>query len=376
MAGLAATTAALARLQKALGSTLPPLGPGRLQEVSRFGFNPGELRMLTYAPADLTADRPLVVVLHGCGQTAEAYAHGAGWIDLADRLNFALVCPEQSVSNNPSRCFNWFEPADIRRGEGEVASILTMTASAAARFGADATRVFVTGLSAGGAMTSAVLAAYPEVFAGGGVVAGLPYGVAAGMSQALAAMFQDQTRSAAELGRAVREASSHCGPWPRIQVWHGDADATVKPSNADAIVRQWLEVHGLLDTRAEETGPQGWRSWRRNGVALVERRIIPGLGHGVPLSTVGPDGVGHTGPFLLEAGVSSTTELARFWGITDDARGSGAGSASTGRARDADPTAHRAGPVNAEPHAFAPKGGDEGVRAVINRALRAAGLMR
>jgi poly(hydroxyalkanoate) depolymerase family esterase len=365
MAGLGETVAVLARLRRQKTPVPPPRPRGLLSDVVDFGANPGELRMLVHAPAGLASHRPLVVVLHGCTQTAEQYADGAGWIALADRLGLGLLCPEQRPSNNPNRCFNWFERGDARRGHGEAASIRSMIEAAAARFGSDRTQIFVTGLSAGGAMASVMLATYPELFAGGGIVAGLPYGVANGMPQAFAAMFQDGQRSGAELGRLVQQASPHPGPWPRISVWHGSADATVKPSNADAIVQQWLHVHGLEAGSAVGDG-EGHHVWSRHELALVERRLITGLGHGTPLATTGPDGVGRTGPFLLETGISSSLELIRFWGIAaDDGASQASGPQTVPPADAARPTFHE---TPAKP--------EQGVAAIINRALRAAGLMK
>ena len=180
MAGLADTVARLAKARRASLETARP-GTAKMVEVADFGPNPGGLRMLSYRPPALKPGAPLVVVLHGCGQHAEAFAGQAGWLTLADRLGFSLVAPEQSVSNNFNRCFNWFEAADISRDQGEAASIAAMVRHAIAQ-GADPDRVFVSGLSAGGAMAVVVLGAYPELFAAGAVVAGLPYGVADGVS--------------------------------------------------------------------------------------------------------------------------------------------------------------------------------------------------
>ena len=94
-------------------------------------------------------------------------------------------------------------------------------------------------------MTSVMLACYPEVFAGGAIVAGLPYGAAATVKQAFESMFQSPSRPAQEWGELVRNASLHAGPWPRVSVWHGNADKTVIPSNAREILKQWTAVHGL-----------------------------------------------------------------------------------------------------------------------------------
>ena len=187
----------------------------------------------------------LVVVLHGCGQTAAGYDLGTGWSTLAKRYGFALLMPEQQGSNNANTCFNWFNPGDIARGRGEAASIRQMIARMVADHKIDSRRIYITGLSAGGAMTSVMLAIYPEVFAGGAIIAGLPFGIASNVREALGGMMQSTSRPADELGDLVRKASKHKGPWPKVSVWHGSADRTVNPGNANEIVKQWLDVHGL-----------------------------------------------------------------------------------------------------------------------------------
>src|SRR6476660_7035896 len=217
----------------------------RLRAILDFGSNPGNLRMFVYRPPTLAENPALVVVLHGCTQTAAGYDRGAGWSTLADRFGFALLLPEQQRSNNPNGCFNWFQAGDIERGHGEALSIRQMVAKMVSDHGIDPARVFVTGLSAGGAMTSVMLATYPEVFAGGAIIAGLPYGAANNVQQAFENMFQCPPRPARDWGDLVRAASPHRGAWPRISVWHGDADATVIPSNAIEIIKQWTDVHGL-----------------------------------------------------------------------------------------------------------------------------------
>src|ERR1700704_2497084 len=155
-----------------------PAVPSPLVETGHFGTNPGALRMFAFVPEHLQRAPALVVVLHGCGQTAAGYDLGAGWSTLAKRYGFALLMPEQQPANNANGCFNWFNPEDTARDRGEAGSIRQMIARMAGDHKINRRRIFVTGLSAGGAMTTVMLATYPEVFAGGAVIAGLPYGVA------------------------------------------------------------------------------------------------------------------------------------------------------------------------------------------------------
>src|SRR6476660_9549461 len=183
----------------------PARHPTRLRELTGFGGNPGNLRMFAYAPEHLPPKAPLVVALHGCTQTADEFDHGTGWSSLSDSLGFAVVYPQQQPANNPMNCFSWFLPGDIARGHGEALSIREMVEHAIATFAADRRKVFVTGLSAGGAMASIMLATYPEVFAGGAIIAGLPYGCASNVQQAFEAMFEGHAAQA--LGDRVRAAS-------------------------------------------------------------------------------------------------------------------------------------------------------------------------
>ena len=291
---------------------------GRLVEIADFGANPGNLRMLVHAPEPLASRPGLVVVLHGCTQTAQAYDLGSGWSTLADAHGFALLSPEQKSANNANTCYSWFDPAHTARGKGEAGSIRNMIERMAVDLNIDRDRIFVTGLSAGGAMTNVMLATYPEVFAAGAVIAGLPYGSARNVHEAFRSMFSGASRSAHEWGALVREASPHEGPWPRVSIWHGDGDATVVPSNAQEIVKQWTDVHALPHhaTSQETHGDHYIRQWRDEvGELRIEEHLIARMSHGAPLTSAEGEGVGVAGPFMLDVGISSTLEIARFFGL-------------------------------------------------------------
>lgn len=291
----------------------------RLAEVQAFGSNPGGLRMLTYVPKDLPESAPLVVVLHGCTQTAGAYDFGTGWSTLADRHGFAVLYPEQRRTNNPLRCFNWFRSEDFERDSGEALSIRQMVDSMVALQRLDPRRVYVTGVSAGAAMTSVMLATYPDVFAGGAIIAGLPYRCANGLQEGFECIFQGKSRSAREWGTLVRAASRHDGPWPKVSVWHGAEDSTVKPLNAEEVVKQWTDLHGLESAPTVETSIHGhtYRVWQgADGEDLIEHYSVKGMGHGVPIDPDGEGGCGNPAPWILDAGISSSHHIARFWGLT------------------------------------------------------------
>jgi len=300
---------------------LRPAAHSPLTEITGFGGNPGDLRMLSFVPAKLQHAPALVVVLHGCGQTAAGYDLGAGWSTLAERYGFALLMPEQQRSNNAQSCFNWFNPEDVTRDHGEAHSIRQMIARMVRDHGIDQHRIFVTGLSAGGAMTSVMLATYPDVFAAGAVIAGLPYGVASNVREALNGMLQSPSRPAAELGDLVRNASSHRGPWPKLSVWHGSADRTVNPANANEIVKQWLDLHDLPAAAMSEGIVDGYPHqvwWNEDGETVIESYTITNMAHGTPLGIADNDErYGAEGAFLIEAGISSSYHIASFFGLTE-----------------------------------------------------------
>src|ERR1700674_5599514 len=291
MKGLKDTLANLSRLrdrfERLLSSAAKragagaPGGTGRLRDVAYFGNNPGNLRMLTYTPGNLPKAPALVVALHGCTQTAAAYDHGSGWSTLADTYGFAALFPEQQRTNNPNNCFNWFLPSDTRRDHGEAHSIRQMIERMIDDHDIDRRRVFVVGLSAGGAMTSAMLASCPDVFAGGAIIAGLPYGSATNVQEAFEAMAKGRDRSALAWGDLVREGSPYRGPWPKLSVWHGSSDAIVNPRNMEDVLKQWIDVHGVSvrPRIAHEVEGHSRRVWRTEADDdVLEAITIRGMG--------------------------------------------------------------------------------------------------
>ena len=259
-------------------------------------------------------------MLHGSLQTAEDYDHGSGWSTLADEHCFALLFPQQRRVNNAIRAFNWFEPDDSYRGGGEVLSIREMIEQVVVDHSIDLQRIFITGLSSGGAMTSVMLATYPDVFAGGAIIAGLPYVGGSSLMRALHLMKGYEETPDKQLDALVRGASRSIDGWPKISVWHGSNDRTVDPSNADAIVRQWRALHGAEDapTRVDTVDGYPRRVWCNSvGADVIEEFRIPNMGHGAPLRAGGDDGYGASGDYMLEVGICSTKQIVAFWGLSD-----------------------------------------------------------
>jgi feruloyl esterase len=250
------------------------------------------------------------------------------------------------------------------------------------------------GHSAGGAMTSVMLATYPDVFAGGAIIAGLPYGAANNVQQAFEHMFQCPPRSARAWGDLVRGASQHSGPWPRVSVWHGSADATVIPSNASEIVKQWTNVHDVPITPSAQGIVDGYprQVWvDEAGHELIESYTITNMAHGTPLAMGrADDECGTVGPFLLEAGISSSYHIAKFFGLTIANPRFAASTKSEIITIAAGPQPHVNRPAEfAQPPVlegellepgFDPRpkhsSGPIDIDAVIIKALRAAGLMK
>jgi poly(hydroxyalkanoate) depolymerase family esterase len=303
-----------------VGLNAVPAQAATLQEVTWFGSNPGSLRMFRYVPDGLPSGRPLVVAMHGCTQSASAYDNETGWTQWATRWGFALVLPQQQSLNNYNYCFNWFQSTDTSRGYGEALSIKQMVDRMKTDFGIDSSRVYVTGLSAGGAMTSAMAASYPDVFRGAAVVAGIPHDCARTLSAAFSCMNPGVNLTPQQWGDKVRAAYPYyTGARPTMSVWHGTSDTTVHPMNLTEIMEQWTNVH-RTDTVADVSDTVlGYphKVYRDgSGRSVVETYSITGMTHGQPIDPgTGTAQCGAAAPYVLDTNICASYWIGRFWGL-------------------------------------------------------------
>jgi poly(hydroxyalkanoate) depolymerase family esterase len=252
-----------------------------------------------YAPASRPVrGLPLVVMLHGCSQDAEEFAAATRMNALAEELGFVVAYPAQSRRANPAQCWNWFEALHQQRNEGEPSLIAGITRRLL-RQGLDGRRVYVAGLSAGGAMAAVMGAEYPDLYAAVGIHSGLPYGVAQDLSSALAAM-SGGANGGHDPGRGKAGAKSL-----PIIAFHGDQDTTVHPSNSDFVRAPGSRL-------VAESGERNGRSFTRtihvdrSGRPMVEQWIIHGAGHAW---TGGRPGAS----FADAGGPEASREMLRFF---------------------------------------------------------------
>ncbi|QRM34721.1 PHB depolymerase family esterase [Microvirga sp. VF16] len=336
-----------------LGSPSSRLLAAETLRDTTFAPNPGNLVMFKYVPDGLPQGAPLVVALHGCTQKALDSDDESGWTGLAERFRFALLFPEQQEVNNRDRCFNFFMAEHNRRGQGEAGSIMAMVEAMQIEHNIDPQRIFITGLSAGGAMTAVMLAAYPDVFKGGAILAGLPYGCAStgenpflmvqrswfllwynpigeavwaayrcGINRTSFPPLTPADRRPEEWRDLVAEAGGPAAraSWPRVSVWQGSNDSTVHPSNLGELVEQWTAAHGI-DQVPDAQGPASGRYRHREykdarGETKVASFEIPGMGHAVPVdpgSASAP--CGKTGKHFADVGVCAASHIAHSWGL-------------------------------------------------------------
>ncbi|CAG1015301.1 Multifunctional esterase [Burkholderiaceae bacterium] len=321
-------------LSGALGAALAGLAAlscatanaAQLQTVTGF-TNPGSLTMQKYVPDGMPSGAPIVVVMHGCTQNGADYFNDAGWKKMADQYKFAVLVPSQTTSNNFNKCFNWFEPGDYTRGQGESQSIVNAMNKVIADHGLDANRAFVSGLSAGGAFTMVMAGSYPDRFKGAAVMAGVVYGCGTDVWTGLSCMSYPGN-DPVTLGNKVRNANpGYSGPWPRVQVFHGTDDDKVSIQNLTAIVNQWTNVHGI-DQAADETGMLGNATVRKyrngSGAVLVESYSVSAMAHAVAVDPgTAESQCGTAGQYYVDANLCSSHVALQAWGLASGGGGGG-----------------------------------------------------
>jgi poly(hydroxyalkanoate) depolymerase family esterase len=283
----------------------------------------GTRRYKLFVPAGMDRKAPvmLVVMLHGCTQTADDFARGTRMNLLAARERFLVLYPEQDRAANPQTCWNWFDPRHQTRDSGEPSLIADMTRRVINQYPVDPRRVFVAGISAGGIMASTVAFAYPDLYAAVGMHSAVPYGVASDVPTALSAMRGTRPTGSDWKHAGYRAMGSRARVIPAIVI-HGDKDAVALPVNAASILAQWIATNDLADdgqanetvigTRADSGVTSGGHHWTRatfstsTGQPVIELLTIDELGHAWA-------GGAAEGTYTDPKSIDATGELIRFF---------------------------------------------------------------
>jgi poly(hydroxyalkanoate) depolymerase family esterase len=263
--------------------TASPARPAALTEVTNFGANPTNLRMHLYVPGNVRARPPILVAVHYCTGSGPAFHSGTEFASLADRYGFVVIYPSATRSGS---CFDVSSPQALRHdGGSDPVGIVSMVRYVQQRNNGDPDRVYVTGSSSGAMMTNVLLGAYPDVFKAGAAFAGVPFGCFAttdGSSWNSSCANGTLIRTPQQWGDLVRAAyPGYSGPRPRMQVWHGTQDDTLRYPNFTEEIKQWTDVHGLGQTPTSTDRPRSNWTRTRYGTA-VEAISLDGVGHNIP----------------------------------------------------------------------------------------------
>jgi poly(hydroxyalkanoate) depolymerase family esterase len=278
-----------------------PLPEGASFVTATYTNTAGTRAYKLYVPSNRAGQTlPLVVMLHGCTQSPDDFAAGTRMNALAEERGCLVAYPAQPSSANTHKCWNWFSQHDQQRDQGEPSLIAGITLQIVRDFSVDSSRVYVAGLSAGGAAAANMGAAYPDLYAAVGVHSGLPCGAASDLPSAFAAMRQGPAGN-----------SKRICVVPTI-VFHGDQDSTVHPRNGDAVVAQsTASAIGVRPTVQRGQAPDGHAYSRTvyadaSGRGMCEQWTIHGAGHAWAGGS--PSG-SHTDP----RGPDATREMLRFF---------------------------------------------------------------
>lgn len=288
--------------------------------LKSFGDNPGELQGTYFLPTKgnvSTSSVSLVVLLHGCAQNAETLALQSGLLGLAKKHNFALLLPQQALTNNIKQCFNWYSEDDFSKDSGESLSIKNMVTTLKSTLSSE--QVFIIGLSAGGAMTSSLLVNYPDLFDAGAVVAGIPFPCADGLITGISCMKNGPSQSGNELVKLAKKINPIQQKWPKLSVWTGSTDNIVNPLNATMLALQWSKLSNIHSKPMVKKHIGYNVSQWQNAAKEVQVELVEILkrGHGIMVNPEHDNG-GEVADYLLSSPVSTAVQVLEFWGIKGD----------------------------------------------------------
>lgn len=277
----------------------------------------GTRRYAVWIPGTLDSrtSMPLVVVLHGCLQDAADIARGSRFDERADEDEFLVLYPEQPATVIPTKCWRWFDPAHQGRDAGETELIAALTREVSREYHADTSRIYVAGISAGGAMAINLLAAYPDLFAAGAAHSAIPYKAATSVVEALGAM-RDGSPGDTIAEHLLTASAARRAP-PRLLVIHGGKDPVVAPRNGALLAEQWRRAaeHWLghaLDSVVVDSTSNGYTvrraTFRRAGRTWIERWTVLELGHAW-------SGGSKAGTYTDTSGPRATDVIARFFDL-------------------------------------------------------------